>query len=257
MQEQAWLFGREAERYDRTRPGYPAAALEEIVGRSAEGLAVLDVACGTGIASRQLAERGASVLGVEPNPEMAEIAERHGIPVEIATFEDWDPAGRSFDRVVCAQAWHWLDPEVSAPKSASVLRPGGRLCLVWSIGSYPDELADAITAVYASVLPVGIPRPVIGYAANRSSDPTADFRPVEDSIRATGSFDEPKSHWFPWTRRYSRDLWLDELMSHSDHIALPEGVRAPLFDAIATTIDDHGGGFDMPLRTLLISATRR
>ena len=128
-----------------------------------------------GIAARQMAQRGAQVAGVELNARMAEIAERHGIPTEVAAFETWDPAGRTFDRVTCAQAWHWLDPEVSAGKAASVLRPGGRLCLFWNVGHYPDDLADALQAAYQRVLSPGSPKMVIGYAADRAGDPAADL----------------------------------------------------------------------------------
>jgi 2-polyprenyl-3-methyl-5-hydroxy-6-metoxy-1,4-benzoquinol methylase len=104
--ERAKLYDRQAECYDLCRPTYPDALIGDVLGSSPLGLSVLDVACGTGIASRLMAERGAQVLGVELNTGMAEIAERHGIPAEVAAFETWEPAGRTFDRVTCAQAWH-------------------------------------------------------------------------------------------------------------------------------------------------------
>jgi len=147
--ERARLFDQEAERYDRCRPVYPDAVIDELLGPEPSGLDVLDVGCGTGIASRQMAERGANVLGVEVAPRMAEIARSHGIEVETAAFEDWRAAGRTFDRVTSAQAWHWLDLPVSTAKAASLLRPGGSLCLIWSAGCHPDELADALADVYA------------------------------------------------------------------------------------------------------------
>ena len=77
------------------------------------GDTVLDVGCGTGIASRQMAGRGAKVLGVELAPRMAEIARSHGIDVELGAFEGWDAAGRTFDRVIstpskCRARGAWL-----------------------------------------------------------------------------------------------------------------------------------------------------
>src|SRR3954454_8312130 len=104
--ERSKLFDQEAERYDRCRPTYPDVVIDEVLGPDPTGLAVLDVGCGTGIASRQMAARGARVLGVEVAPRMAEIARSHGIDVELGAFEEWDAAGRSFDRVTSAQAWH-------------------------------------------------------------------------------------------------------------------------------------------------------
>ena len=67
------LFDQQAEAYDRFRPNYPDAVIDELLGPMPAGLDVLDVGCGTGIASRQIAQRGAKVLGVELAPRMAEI----------------------------------------------------------------------------------------------------------------------------------------------------------------------------------------
>jgi hypothetical protein len=44
------------------------------------------------------------VLGVDPDERMAGFARRRGLEVEVATFEDWDAAGRVFDTVIAAQA---------------------------------------------------------------------------------------------------------------------------------------------------------
>ena len=131
------MFDQQAEAYDRFRPTYPDAVIDELLGPVPAGLDVLDVGCGTGIASRQIAQRGAKVLGVELAPRMAEIARSHGVEVEIAAFEGWDAAGRTFDRVTSAQAWHWLDLPIATAKAASVLRPGGRLGLIWNAGISP------------------------------------------------------------------------------------------------------------------------
>lgn len=255
--ERALLFGGQAERYDRTRPAYPAALIDDIVGSSPQELSVLDVGCGTGIAARLMAQRGARVLGVELNAAMAEIAARHGIATEVAAFETWDPAGRSFDRVTSAQAWHWLDPAVSAGKAASVLRPGGRLCVFWSVGHHPDDLAAALQAAYRRVLARDSETMMIGYAANRAGDPTPGVLPVTDALRACDTLSEPQVQSFPWIRRYSRDEWLDQLQSHSDHIALDTTVREKLFGEIGRTIDHGGGTFEMTYVTTLISAGRR
>ena len=129
-QERSRLFDEQAEAYDRFRPSYPDAVIDELLGPVPAGLDVLDVGCGTGIASRQMAQRGATVLGVELAPRMAEIARSHGIDVELGAFEGWDAAGRTFDRVTSAQAWHWLDLPIATAKAASVLRQGAGL--VWS-----------------------------------------------------------------------------------------------------------------------------
>ena len=254
--ERSRLFDQQAEAYDRFRPTYPDAVIDELLGPVPAGLDVLDVGCGTGIASRQMAQRGAKVLGVELAPRMAEIARGHGIDVEIEAFEGWDAAGRTFDRVTSAQAWHWLDLPIATAKAASVLRPGGRLCLIWNAGYQPDDLADALEEVYASVVPPGGHRLFRGYAANRSSDVKTGLDSEIDAVSAAPDFGAPTAKWFPWTWAYQRDEWLDQLVSRSDHAALEPAVRDRLFKAIGAAIDDHGGSFVMNFETVLITATR-
>ncbi len=254
--ERSKLFDQEAERYDRFRPTYPDAVIDELLGPKPAGMEVLDVGCGTGIASRQMAQRGAKVLGVELAPGMAEIARRHGIEVELGAFEGWDAAGRTFDRVASAQAWHWLDLPPATSKAASLLRPGGRLCLVWNAGWQPDDLADALEEVYASVVPGGGHRVFRGYAANRSIDAKTDLESELDAVSAVTDFGELTMKWFPWTRAYQRDEWLNLRLSCSDHTALKSDVLHHLLKGIGAAIDDHGGSFVMNFETVLITATR-
>ena len=254
-EERSRLFDQQAERYDRCRPTYPRVVIDEILGPEPAGLDVLDVGCGTGIASRQMAERGANVLGVEVAPRMAEIARNHGIEVEVAAFEDWDAADRTFDRVISAQAWHWLDLPVSTAKAASLLRPGGRLCLMWSAGCHPDDLADALAEVYARLFPT-VGSPGFGYAVSRPADRRSGLTSVFEAIAATPDFGPATERWFPWAREYDRNQWLDLLLSRSDHAALDSPVRERLFEAIGAAVDDYGGSFVMGFETGLITATR-
>jgi len=249
------LFEQEAERYDRCRPRYPDGVIDALLGPQPSGLEVLDVGCGTGIAARQMAERGAKVLGVELAPGMAEIA-RRGIAVEIGAFEDWDAAGRSFDRVTSAQAWHWLDMPAATAKAASLLRPDGSMGLIWSGGAHPDDLADALEDVYSTMVPNGTHALFRGYAAHRSSDVRDGLDGVVDAITANTDFGEATEDWFPWTQRYQRDEWLELLLTNSQYLALEANLRHRLLDAVGTTIDDHGGSFVMSFETVVIAATR-
>jgi len=255
-QECSRLFDQQAEAYDRFRPTYPDAVIDELLGPVPVGLDVLDVGCGTGIAARQIARRGATVLGVELAPRMAEIARGHGIDVEVAAFEAWDSAGRTFDRVTSAQAWHWLDLPVATAKAASVLRPDGTLCLLWNAGCPPDDLADDLEEVYATVVPPGGHRLYRGYAASRSSDMKTGLDSEIGAISATPDLGAPTERWFPWTRAYRRDQWLDQLLSRSDHLALGPAVLDRLLRGIGAAIDGHGGSFVMNFETVLITAAR-
>jgi len=152
VREIAESFGTDAQRYERTRPGYPDAMVDAILGAS-PGHRVLDVGTGTGISARGFHQRGCQVLGVEPDEEMARVAHHSGLDVEIATFEDWDPAGRLFDLVITGQAWHWVNPVAGASNATHVLDPAGRIALFWNAMAFPAALAPGFAAVYRRVLP--------------------------------------------------------------------------------------------------------
>src|SRR3984957_3579617 len=135
-------FGADAGRYDRARPGYPAAMVDRIVAES-PGRDVVDAGCGTGISARLFQGAGCRVLGVDPDPRMADMARKSGLEVEMAKFEQWDAAGRTFDAVIAGQAWHWVDMAAgAAPRRAA----RGLLERVRSAGRAPRGLRRGLPA---------------------------------------------------------------------------------------------------------------
>ena len=114
---------------------------------------MVDVGTGTGIAATLLRQAGCTVLGVEPDERMAALARQAGLAVEVARFEEWDPAGRHFGAVTAAQAWHWVDPVAGAAKAAQALAPGGLLAIFWNSFMPPAEVNEAIGAAYRAAMP--------------------------------------------------------------------------------------------------------
>lgn len=98
---------------------------------------------------------------------------------------------------------------------------------------------------------------MIGYAAGNARDSAADFGVVRDELHACDELTESQLKSFRWTRRYTRDQWLDQLLSQSDHPAFDLKVREMLCNEICRTIDRFGGTFHMEHLTVLISATRK
>lgn len=125
------------------------------------------------------------------------------------------------------------------------------------MGHHRDDLAEALAGAYARALSSGSQSLVVGYATNGSRDPSPDFSLVTNALGAHRELSTPEMKSFPWTHRYSRDAWLDELLTHSDHAALPDDVRLRLFDEIGRTIDRFGGAFDMTYRSILITSVVR
>jgi SAM-dependent methyltransferase len=246
-------FGGEAERYDRARPTYPKAMVDAVLAVS-PGREFLDVGTGTGISARPFLKEGCRVLGVEPDERMAEFARRRGLEVEIAKFEEWDAAGRSFDVVTAGQAWHWVDPVLGASKAAEVLRAGGRIALFWNAMSFPPDFAEAFSAVYRHVVPEfpffqsGAPGGVASYAPL--------FGQAIDGIRQTGAFDEPEQWCFDWQRPYTRAEWLDQVPTFGGHTRLPVEKLAELLIGIGDAIDAQGGSFVAGYAAVVVTARR-
>lgn len=275
--EVAESFGGDAHRYDRARPRYPVALLERILAGASDRAAgfrpgpgadpgpgrdvlpvigavdVLDVGCGTGIVARQLHALGCRVLGVDVDARMVELACQSGVEAEVAAFEGWDPAGRTFDVAVSGQAWHWLDPHASAAKAAEALRPGGRLAVFWNLFQPTPDVAAAFDEVYHRLLPehagFSWTRPVIdGYAPI--------LQKATEAIRADAGFGEPEEWRFTWEHVYSRDAWLDQVPTFGNSNVMPPDKLAALVDGLGMAIDALGGEFTMPYTTVAITAVR-
>ena len=242
----------DAGRYDRTRPPYPGALVDAIIAAS-PGTDVLDVGCGTGIEARQFQAAGCAVLGVEPDTRMAEFARRTGIEVEVATFEAWDSAGRSFDAVIAGTAWHWVDPVAGAAKAADVLRPGGLLAPFNHVFQAPPEVIDALDQACRRVAP---PPSTSSHLKQALDTFQALFGKIADGIRAAGGFSEPEQWRFDWERTYTRDEWLDQLPTHGHINLLPPGKRAEVLQEVGAAIDAIGGSFTMSYTTVAVTAPR-
>lgn len=248
----AQSFGSDPERYDRARPRYPGALIERIVA-AAPGRLVLDVGVGTGIVARQFRAGGWKVLGIDPDPRMAEFAQRSGVAVEVSRFEAWDAGGRKFDAVVCAESWHWVDPVAGAAKAAEVLRPGGVFAVFWITGQPPEGLREAFAEVYRRTLPASL----VSRLGTRSIEEahSALCTKTADGRRATGAFDPAQQWQFEWTKSYTREEWLDALLT--SRAAIPQGNLTDLLAGIGDAIDAVGGSFTISYVTFEVTAVRR
>lgn len=250
-------FGGDAERYDRARPRYPDALVARIVAAS-PGPEVLDVGCGTGIAARQFTSAGCSVLGVEPDARMAEVARRPdaGVTVDVARFEEWEPGKRRFDAVVAGTAWHWIDPVAGAAKAAGVLRPGGVLSVFWNVALLPADLTEAVADACERVMPDS----PFDFRAALTRPAAVPYRAIldkaADGIRAAGCFGEPEQWRYDWEFTYTRDAWLDVVPTQGAFTRLPAAALAEVLEAAGSAIDARGGSVTMPYATMAVTAQR-
>ena len=237
--ERAASFGQAADVYERSRPDYPAAAVDWLLPEGAA--TVLDLGAGTGKLTRSLVERGLEVIAVEPAEEMratlaAALPEARALA---GAAESIPLPDSSVDAITVAQAWHWVDPAVALPEAARVLRPGGTLGLIWN---RRDERVPWVIRLSE----------VMG-----SSD--AELLLMEE-VEIGPPFGPTETFETDWSRPMDLDLLLDMIRSRSYFITAGPERRAELLDgtrALVETDPDLGGSttFDLPYRTHCFRAT--
>ncbi len=216
---------------------------------------VLDVGCGTGIASREFVDQGAEVIGVEADPRMAEVGRRTGLTIEVSRFEDWTPGGEPFDLVISAQAWHWIDLQRGPHLAADVLRPGGRLAVFWNGYHHQPEVSAVFAEVYGRVAPqILVESVALGSTVVRRGATGSDLS--LDSINASDRFEAAVEQSYPWTRTYTLAQWIDELPTHSDHRMLPPAELDELLTMLRQRLAALTGPIVVDFITHVITAIR-
>ncbi len=231
--QQAASFDRAAEVYEKTRPEYPAEAVDWLV--PADAKTVLDLGAGTGKLTRALAARGLEVFAVDPSPKMLDQL-RVAVPgatVSVGSAEDIPLADASVDAILVGQAWHWVDQEAALPSVARVLRPGGTLGLIWNLRDDRVPWIERLTTVM---------HPAEGEIF------------METGRIDRGAFGELESANFEWSQDFTREELLDLVRSRSYFITAGEAEQASILRGVNELLDtdpDVGGrsSWSMPYVT--------
>lgn len=126
-------FSERAEYYAKYRPSYPSEAIKTIVAGLGEQLVAADMGAGTGISSRLLAAQGVRVLAIEPNADMRAQAQPHpGVEFLSSSAQKTNLPDSAVDLVTCFQSFHWFNPEPTLQEFRRILKPRGRLAVVWN-----------------------------------------------------------------------------------------------------------------------------
>jgi SAM-dependent methyltransferase len=223
-------FARSAEAYERGRPGYPPQAVAHLMGRLPVAPQVLDLAAGTGKLTRALLAAGASVVAVEPVPEM-----RAALPEEARALdgaaEAIPLADGSVDAVTVAQAFHWFDGDAALAEIARVLRPGGVLALFWNRRVEEDPLNRALDEIVDPL---------------RHGVPTHRDEAWRAAFGRTSLFGALEEHVFPNEQLLDADGLAARIGSISFIAALEAGERERVLERVRALAG--GGTVSVPYR---------
>ena len=236
-QELAVSFGAAAAAYERGRPSYPPDAIDWLLPPGAQ--TVLDLGAGTGKLTTRLVQRGLDVIAVDPLAEMLEVlsASLPDTPALLGTAEEIPLADNSVDAVLVAQAWHWVDPQRAIPEVARVLRPGGRLGLVWNTR---DERLGWVKDLGR----------IIGHERD----------PFSHEVSLPAPFADVERHQVEWTNYLTPQALIDLVASRSYCITSPEKVRDRTLGQVRELLATHpalanSAGLALPYVTVGIRAT--
>ncbi len=219
--------------YEEVRPGYPEELIQDVISLSGlnDHSKILEVGCGTGKATLSFAECGYELVCLDIGADLIAVAKKKltefpNVSFVQQAFEAWKPEG-TFELIISATAFHWVDPKVRYLKAFQVLKSNGFLAVFSNQHVRKDEgfFAESQSLYDKYYAPMTTNRPT--HATN--------FPGVE-------AFRSPIRRVYPWTQTYSSEQYIKLLSTYSDHIALPDENRNLLFEGITNLIETKYDG---------------
>jgi ubiquinone/menaquinone biosynthesis C-methylase UbiE len=243
-------FSSAAGSYSRGRPDYPPQLLPWLrqALRLGPGSSAVDLGAGTGKFTSLLLATGASVVAVEPVDAMRAQLLRNipTVTALAASAQSLPLANASVDAVLCAQAFHWFASAEALCEIGRVLKPGGKLGLVWNVR---DESVDWVAAITRILTPYEGDTPRFHTGEWRRLFPSELFSSLEQTVlsyRHRGS---------------ARQVIVERMLSVSFIAALPEADRKHVEQSLDALIASHpalkhAASIEFPYRTHAYSSTR-
>lgn len=250
-------FDEVADIYAKVRKGYPAALFDDLETLAGLGSAarVLEVGCGTGQATADLAARAGHVLALDPGARLIDQARKAidaaNVEFVVSSFEDMEASPGAFDLIASAQAWHWVDGMIGVPKAADLLADGGRLAIFGHVPMpIPSLFETSFKQAFDRNAPGvwGAPSPMEAYLPSG---------PFAGMIAASARFGPVIHRGYEWTWDLDPETFGRYLRTDSAYHFLAEPERFALFDDLAAAVAANGGMLRLPWQTHLYVATKR
>jgi SAM-dependent methyltransferase len=261
MKENDFQFNRESfdsvsPEYTDARPAYDERLFDCIdsVGHFTSDSRILELGAGTGIATRQIADRWHShITAIEPGANLikeaqAGLAGCPDIRFLNTTFESYDAQGQKFDAVFSATSFHWLDPAIKYRKSAALLEDDGLLAVFWNYYGKDDTAVDAHMQKLYEKYGMSIP----GTDMHALQQKKMDDRRKE--IETSGYFHNAKEILLDRSVPYPAGRYINLLKTFSDHSRVP-GINS-FYDETFRFIETLGGYIGVHITAQLVIAAK-
>lgn len=234
------LFNQMSEYYDQFRPGYPNAIVETILKRVHlnNGANVLEIGSGSGKATAQLVGHDFELVCVEPGKDLAarcrDRFKDHKVSVIVSRFEDCRLPAGTFDAIVSAQAFHWVEKPKGLEQCAKLLKSGGFLMPFWNIEIlYDTELDRELLEIMTQ------------YDAFTATLPYADYEKrvirLSAELAQNGWFAPPELVQVKWEKTYTAEEYFGFVMTGNEFIKNTDQKKQACYDALKALSKKHNG----------------
>lgn len=242
QQRKDWYSGV-ADEYEQARPSYP----QELINRAVEiaqlpqNAVILELGCGPGKATTAFAEKGFSMICLEPSQQASEIAKRNcdykNVEIVNTSFEEYLLDNKRFDAVLAANAWHWMPPEIKYKKAADALKDQGHLILLWNLT--PQLPYEVYQAIDEEVYQIQAPTLALTKNENRETQEEILAGFGRDVIES-GLFNNLVSEHIVCEATYSIDRYLMLLNTGSNYRVLEPQQKENVFNGLREVLSRHG-----------------
>jgi SAM-dependent methyltransferase len=242
-------FQASAGEYERSRPDYPEEAVDRLIQELeiSRAATVLDLGAGTGKLTRMLEPTGARLVALDPVEAMRRLLTEvvPGVPVVGGKAEAMPFRDGAFDGVVAGQAFHWFHGEAALEEAHRVLKPSGRLGLLWNIRDESEPWVARLTEI--------IDRYEYGAAPRER---TGEWRRAFSASSLFGTLNRLR---FRHQQALDREGLVQRVASMSFIAILPDERRAEVLDEVRGLAEEHAdrsGQLTMPYHTELYWCAR-
>jgi SAM-dependent methyltransferase len=248
------VFGEAVEQYANARPGYPEQLIDDVLSYGDPAGDILEVGAGTGKATVAFASRGVSLTCLEPDPRMAarlaiECAVFPNVSIVDARLENW-VAPTTFDVLIAAQSWHWVDPTRRWDLAHRAVHTGGAIALFWNKYVESDdairgelERIDRRYDVDNGVSPNGVT------TATYPDEITLEAGWPAYDLASDARFEDLVSRRYRRTQTFPTATYLDLLASTSSYRIMVDAARDALMVEVASVVEEHGGELTLNIIT--------
>jgi len=258
MNELGKSFDASADEYLRARSEYPSELIEHIIDTTKlePGSKLLDVGCGSGQATIAFSSRGYHVVAIDPAEHALDLLSNRNtdisnIEITHSTLEGFEAPDSSFDLIICAQAFHWLDPQTASTLLSRLLKPRGHVMLFWHMQDVKPGTTQADLYKLNSKYFDAFPR------MNPPEYAPEFLKAMSKVLRANDEISDVQLSEYSWYQCYDRSMFVSLFHSWSKYSTLPNETKEAIDHDLDRYLDLLTGDPEIRYRTCLIHGRKR